>query len=71
MKKITLLLILLSALSIQTTTAQVKNSDSKRIAELNEYWAELSKTVREGDYKGYGDMYHPDAVVIFLSLIHI
>ena len=38
---------------------------SNRINELDNYWKELSRTVREGDFKGYGDAYHDDAVVIF------
>ena len=41
--------------------------DSERIKELNAYWAEVSRTVREGDFEGYGALYHPDAVVIFTT----
>jgi len=33
--------------------------------ELDAYWAEVSRTVREGDFGGYSATYHPDAVVIF------
>ena len=32
--------------------------------ELDAYWAELSRTVEEGDYEGYGALYHPDAVLV-------
>ena len=32
-------------------------------AELDAYWAELSRTVKEGDFEGYGAGYHPDAVL--------
>lgn len=33
--------------------------------ELDAYWAEVSRTVGEGDFAGYSATYHPDAVVIF------
>lgn len=33
--------------------------------ELDAYWAEISRTVAEGDFAGYSATYHPDAVVIF------
>ena len=39
--------------------------DSTRIAELDRYWAELSRTVREGDLEGMGAVYHSDAVIVF------
>lgn len=32
--------------------------------ELDGYWAELSRTVEEGDFEGYGALYHPDAVLV-------
>ena len=64
-------LILLSFLTLFTNPEhQTKNTDtsiqqkSNRINELNAYWKELSRTVREGDFEGYGDTYHDDAVVI-------
>jgi ketosteroid isomerase-like protein len=33
-------------------------------AELDEYWAELARTVQEGDFEGYSALYHPDAVLV-------
>ncbi|NNE14658.1 MAG: hypothetical protein HKN51_06755, partial [Saprospiraceae bacterium] len=42
-------------------------SDSTRLAELDLYWNELTRTVKEGDYEGYGAAYHPDAVVVFTN----
>jgi len=56
-----------------TTSASSQNSktvtsvDSIRIAELNHYWAEVSRTVREGDFEGYQATYHPDAVCVFTT----
>ena len=41
------------------------SQNSERISALNSYWKELSRTVREGDFEGYGAAYHDDAIVIF------
>jgi len=35
-----------------------------RLPELNRYWAELSRTVREGDIDGYRATCHKDAVLV-------
>lgn len=35
--------------------------------ELDAYWAELSRTVEQGDFEGYGALYHPDAVLVSLG----
>jgi hypothetical protein len=40
---------------------------SQVIAELDDYWAEVSRTVGEGDFEGYGRLYHPDAVLVSLG----
>ena len=36
-------------------------------AELDAYWAEVSRTVAEGDFEGYAALYHPDAVLVSLG----
>ena len=33
-------------------------------AELNAFWAEVSRTVSEGDFEGYAATYHPDAILV-------
>ncbi len=33
-------------------------------AELDRFWAEAARTVRDGDYAGYAGLYHPDAVFV-------
>jgi ketosteroid isomerase-like protein len=33
-------------------------------SELDAYWAEVSRTVGEGDFEGYAALYHPDAVLV-------
>lgn len=77
MKKTLLLFVVLLITTIETTHAfTLKNStplnieinkDSLRLAELDRYWEALAKTVREGDFEGYGAAYHEDAVVVFAS----
>ena len=42
-------------------------NDSLRLAELNNFWAEVSRTVNEGDFEGYKATYHEDAVVVFTT----
>ena len=41
--------------------------ESQVIAELDDYWAELSRTVEVGDFEGYSRLYHPDAVLVSLG----
>jgi uncharacterized protein (TIGR02246 family) len=41
--------------------------ESQTTAELDAYWAELSRTVADGDYEGYARLYHPDAVLVSLG----
>ena len=52
---------------INTSTKSETSNDSLRLAELDHFWAELSRTVNEGDFEGYKAAYHDDAVVIFAS----
>jgi len=66
-----IILIVLAFVSLTETIIIEKNpkrntiQDSNRIDELNKYWGNLSKTVAEGDFEGYGKEYHKDAVIIF------
>lgn len=75
MKKIISCLAMLMIVSLQITLAATKitnplnqiQEDSSRIAELNRYWEQLNKTVIEGDFEGYKNCFHKDAVIIFAS----
>ncbi len=49
-----------------TTSLEYLN-DSTREAELDRFWNEVSRTVREGDFEGYKATYHEDAVVVFTT----
>jgi hypothetical protein len=41
--------------------------EAQGIAELDDFWAELSRTVEEGDFEGYARLYHSDAVLVSLG----
>jgi hypothetical protein len=36
-------------------------------AELDQFWAEVTRTVTEGDFDGYAATYHPDAILVSQS----
>jgi ketosteroid isomerase-like protein len=36
-------------------------------SELDAYWAEAARTVEEGDFEGYAELYHSDAVLVMLG----
>ena len=38
--------------------------DEARLAELNAYWSEVSRSVNEGDFEGYRATCHPDGILI-------
>ena len=73
MKKVFLLIIIIGFFHINKTVAHFSkpttflkgNQESPRIKELDQYWKESSRTVREGDFEGYKASYHKDAVVVF------
>ena len=52
-------------LSIITSSEYL--NDSTRVAELDRFWNEVSRTVRAGDFEGYKATYHEDAVVVFTT----
>jgi len=77
MKNILLLLLISLVVNVETICSTNNKSDflhtieiqkdSLRLAELNRYWTELSRTVQEGDFEGYRATYHEDAVVVFAT----
>ena len=42
--------------------------EAQVVAELDDYWAEVARTVEEGDFAGYSRLYHADAVLVNLEL---
>ena len=44
--------------------AKKRSDDVQRIAELDAYWAEVSRSVKEGDFAGYKATCHPEGVLV-------
>ena len=44
--------------------ASFSETPSNIVAELDAYWAEVSRSVREGDFKGYTATTHADGVLV-------
>ena len=38
--------------------------EAQTVAELDAFWAEMSRTVEKGDFESYSALYHPDAVLV-------
>ena len=60
MKRLTASLFLLACFVLPASSQSV-------LEELDAYWAEVSRTVAEGDFEDYAAAYHPDAVLVFAS----
>ncbi len=56
------LLIVVCGASSPALAAQ--EADPAILAELDTYWAEISRTVAEGDFDAYAASYHPDGVLV-------
>jgi hypothetical protein len=39
-------------------------SGTARLGELDDYWAEVSRSVRQGDFEGYSETCHEDGVLV-------
>jgi len=55
----------LAALAVLALSPSLTHAQT--IDELDAYWAELSRTVEEGEFEGYAALYHPDAVLVSLG----
>lgn len=42
----------------------ITNGQPDPVDGVDEYWAEVSRTVAEGDFEGYAALYHEDAVLV-------
>lgn len=58
MKRSAILLAAVAALALPSAAY------AQTIDELDAYWAEVSRTVEQGDFEAYGALYHPDAVLV-------
>lgn len=55
--------IILAAIFLASPIAALAD-DAARLKELNAYWAEVSRTVREGDFEGYTATCHAEGVLV-------
>jgi ketosteroid isomerase-like protein len=55
-------LFVLPLISLFAATSAI--ADEARLRELNSYWAEVSRSVKEGDFAAYSATCHPDAVLV-------
>ncbi|MCQ0112157.1 Ketosteroid isomerase homolog [Zhouia amylolytica] len=64
---ITFLIVLSAPCLLNAQNETIDNSIQKRTQELNQFYDILSKTVKKGDFEGYSNLYHQDAVVVFTA----
>jgi hypothetical protein len=64
MNKIGTLFLMLTLVAVSGATEKVPANLPDRIKELNSYWAEVSRCVREGDFAGYKATCHPEGVIV-------
>ena len=55
---------ILLATLLGALVASPGDAEAQTIDQLTAYWAEVSRTVEEGDFAGYAALYHPDAVLV-------
>jgi hypothetical protein len=64
MNKMFTLLLLLTLAVLSGCSNEFQLDDSARLKELDDYWAEVSRCVNEGDFNGYKATCHKDGVFV-------
>lgn len=64
MKRIYALFLILAITAVSVSAQDLQPDDSARLSELDDYWAEVSRCVKEGDFEGYVATFHKDAVFV-------
>ncbi len=64
MNKIFTLFLLVTLTVLSGCSNELQLDNSSRIAELDNYWAEVSRCVKEGDFAGYTATCHKDGVLV-------
>ena len=64
MNKIFTLVLLATLTVLAGCSNELQLDNSSRIAELDNYWAEVSRCVKEGDFEGYKATFHKDGVLV-------
>ena len=50
--------------STSCRSEEAEQKSATILRELNDYWTEVSRSVKEGDFKGYSDTCHPSGVLV-------
>ncbi|MEM7011982.1 MAG: DUF4440 domain-containing protein [Verrucomicrobiota bacterium] len=64
MKRQLLQLLAFATITTNLAWSEEPADDAARLAELDAYWAEVSRAVREGDFEAYRATCHPEAVLV-------
>ena len=64
MKKICALFLVMTFTVFLAWAQDSPPDESARLAELDAYWAEVSRCVKEGDFEGYTATFHKDGVLV-------
>jgi hypothetical protein len=64
MNKVHALFLILTLAVLSGCSKELQLDESGRIAELDAYWAEVSRCVKEGDFDGYKATCHKDGVIV-------
>ena len=64
MKKICALFVILTLTALLAWARDLRPEDSARVAELDDYWAEVSRCVKEGDFEAYKATFHKDGILV-------
>jgi hypothetical protein len=64
MNKIFTLLLVVTLAVVSGCSKELQLDSSARLAELDDYWAEVSRCVNEGDFAGYKATCHKDGVIV-------
>jgi hypothetical protein len=64
MKKLCTLFIILTCTVLQAWTQDLQPEESVRVAGLDDYWAEVSRCVKQGDFEAYEATFHEDGILV-------
>ena len=57
-------IVFLFLLSLKGFSQNNESMESDRLAELNAFWKEVSRTIEEGDFEGYAATFHEKATLV-------
>jgi hypothetical protein len=64
MNKVYTVFLILTLTVLSGCSKDLQLDNSQRLAELDSYWAEVSRCVNEGDFAGYKATCHKDGVIV-------